>query len=67
MGSEQQAGGESAVLNLVEEHQQFEFKNVEKKPVLSILQGYSAPVKLNFERDDEELAFCMAQDRKSVV
>lgn len=62
MGSEQEAGGESAVLNLVEEHQQFEFKNVEEKPVLSILQGYSAPVKLNFERDDEELAFCMAHE-----
>ena len=62
MVSEQQADFESAVLNLVEEHQQFEFENVEEKPVLSILQGYSAPVKLHFERDDEELAFCMAHE-----
>jgi aminopeptidase N len=30
--------------------------------VLSILQGFSAPVKLHFERDDEELAFCMAHE-----
>ena len=54
--------GESTVLNLVEKQQRFEFINVEEKPVLSILQGYSAPVKLNFEREDEELAFCMAHE-----
>lgn len=50
------------VLNFVENTQQYEFKNIEEKPVLSILQGYSAPVKLHFERDDEELAFCMAHE-----
>ena len=54
--------GEPTVLNLVEKQQRFEFINVEEKPVLSILQGYSAPVKLNFEREDEELAFCMAHE-----
>jgi aminopeptidase N len=53
---------ESTVLNLVEEQQSFEFFNVTEKPLLSILQGYSAPVKLKFERDDEELAFCMAHE-----
>ena len=52
----------STVLNFVEQSQRFEFENVETKPVLSILQGYSAPVKLHFERDDEELAFCMAHE-----
>ena len=50
------------VLNFVENKQLFEFKNIKEKPVLSILQGYSAPVKLHFERDDEELAFCMAHE-----
>ena len=50
------------VLNLIENEQEFEFKNIEEKPVVSILQGYSAPVKLHFERDDEELAFCMAHE-----
>ena len=54
--------GASMVLNLVEQQQRFEFENIETKPVLSILQGYSAPVKLHFERDDEELAFCMAHE-----
>lgn len=52
----------TAVLNLIEQQQRFDFFNVEEKPVLSILQGYSAPVKLKFERDDEELAFCMAHE-----
>jgi aminopeptidase N len=52
----------SVVLNFTKNEQRFEFKNVEEKPVLSILQGYSAPVKLHFERDDEELAFCMAHE-----
>ena len=52
----------STVLNFTQNQQQFEFKNIREKPVLSILQGYSAPVKLNFERDDEELAFCMAHE-----
>ena len=52
----------TAVLNFTQSVQQFEFKNIREKPVISILQGYSAPVKLNFERDDEELAFCMAHE-----
>ncbi|MDX2506997.1 MAG: aminopeptidase N, partial [Gammaproteobacteria bacterium] len=52
----------STVLNFTQNQQQFEFKDIREKPVLSILQGYSAPVKLNFERDDEELAFCMAHE-----
>lgn len=61
--SEQEAGDESTVLNLVEKQQQFKLENIVEKPVLSILQGYSAPVRLKFERDDEELAFCMAHER----
>ena len=51
-----------AVLNFTEKKQQFKFNEVEEKPILSILQGYSAPVKLDFDRDDEELAVCMANE-----
>lgn len=54
--------GNSIVLNFTEEKQSFEFENINEKPVLSILQGYSAPVKMHFERDDDELAFCMAHE-----
>lgn len=50
------------VLNFTENKQQFEFENIAEKPLLSILQGYSAPVRLYFERGDEELAFCMAHE-----
>ena len=59
---EQNAVDGSMVLDFVEQQQRFEFENIEEKPVLSILQGYSAPVKLHFERDDEELAFWMAHE-----
>ncbi len=52
----------TAVLNFTDSSQSFEFKDIDEKPVLSILQGYSSPVKLHFERDDEELAFCMAHE-----
>ncbi|NOQ88916.1 MAG: DUF3458 domain-containing protein, partial [Gammaproteobacteria bacterium] len=62
MPDEKPTSDDSVVLNFVEEQQRFEFENVEEKPVLSILQGYSAPVKLHFERNDEELAFCMAHE-----
>jgi len=62
MAGESHTTGESSVLNFVEQTQRFEFENINEKPVLSILQGYSAPVKLHFERDDEELAFCMAHE-----
>ncbi|MDH5387759.1 MAG: aminopeptidase N [Gammaproteobacteria bacterium] len=52
----------SFTLRLNEEIQHFVFEEVKEKPVLSILRGFSAPVKMNFNRSDEELAFCMAND-----
>ncbi len=52
----------SEVLNFIQSEQPFTFTNIKEKPIVSILQGYSAPVKLKFERDDEELAFCMAHE-----
>jgi len=50
------------VLGFTEHEQTFVFNGVEEKPVASLLRGYSAPVKLEFERSDDELAFCMAHD-----
>ena len=52
----------SGVLEFTDNEQRFEFKNIQEKPALSIFQGYSAPVKLKINRDDEELAFCMAHE-----
>jgi len=48
---------------LDETSKRFEFLHVKQKPVLSLLRGFSAPVKLEFERPDDELAFCMAHDQ----
>ena len=50
------------ILNFDQDKQRFEFNNVTDKPVLSIFQGFSAPIKLHFDRSDEELAFCMANE-----
>ena len=52
----------SHTLRLNKDQQCFVFENVNEKPVLSMLRGFSAPVKINFNRSDEELAFCMAND-----
>ena len=52
----------SHTLRLNEDTQRFVFEGVKEKPVLSILRGFSAPVKMHFNRSDEELAFCMAND-----
>ncbi len=52
----------SHTLRLNEDAQHFIFENVKEKPVLSLLRGFSAPVKIHFNRSDEELAFCMAND-----
>ncbi len=49
-------------LRLMQEQQRFVFDGVKEKPVLSILRGFSAPVKIHFDRSDEELAFCAAND-----
>jgi aminopeptidase N len=53
----------SRVLLLTEEEQRFVFTDVEAKPLPSLLQGFSAPVKLRARRDREELAFLMGHDR----
>jgi aminopeptidase N len=52
----------SMVLELREEQQTFRFVDVEEKPVPSILRDFSAPVVLEFEYSDAELAFLMAND-----
>ena len=50
------------VLELTQESQTFEFVNVTEKPVPSILRNFSAPVVLEYDYTDAELAFLMAHD-----
>jgi len=51
------------VLELKEEEQTFVIEGVTEKPVLSLLRGFSAPVKLVYDTSDDELAFLMANDQ----
>ncbi|WP_194714270.1 aminopeptidase N [Noviherbaspirillum soli] len=50
------------VLELTGESQTFRFVGVPEKPVPSLLRDFSAPVVLDYEYSDAELAFLMAND-----
>jgi len=50
------------VLEITEEEQTFVFEDVPERPVASLLRGFSAPVILERELDDETLRFQMAHD-----
>jgi aminopeptidase N len=55
----------SKVLRLRQEQDTFIFNQIPEKPVLSFLRNFSAPVKIEMERTDQELAFLMAHDADS--
>jgi aminopeptidase N len=50
------------VLSLTETTQTWQFDAVSAPPVASVLRGFSAPVLLDFEQSDAELAHLMAHD-----
>ena len=54
------AGG--VLLDVREREERFVFEGVPEAPVASLLRGFSAPVRLRHELDDETLAFLMARD-----
>lgn len=49
-------------LMLEKAQQDFEIQNVGERPTPSVLRGFSAPVKLNANLSDDELAFLMVHD-----
>ena len=53
---------EQVILQLTETEQSFVFENLNTQPVVSLLRGFSAPVKLTMERSLEELAFLLSYD-----
>lgn len=57
--------GTQSLLLLSESSHEFKFTNVQEKPVLSVLRGFSAPVKINYEYSDEELSHLLAHDTDS--
>ncbi len=58
---ESEACGET-VLHLREKEQVFRFSSLGEKPVVSILRGFSAPVKLSMDRSSEDLRFLYGHD-----
>ena len=55
-------GVHTLVLELTEERQVFRFVNVPQEPIPSLLRDFSAPVILDYQASDDELAFLMAND-----
>jgi aminopeptidase N len=60
-GSGQQAGDE-VILSVTEPEQSFIFEGLAQQPVVSMLRGFSAPVKLAMDYSLEELAFLLSHD-----
>jgi aminopeptidase N len=52
----------SRVLSVTEAEQTFTFVDVSEKPLPSLLRGFSAPVKLSFPYDRDQLMFLMQHD-----
>ena len=61
-GEEKAADANSRVLRIDKEKQEFCFINVPSRPVPSFLRDFSAPIKLDYEYSEEELAFLLAHD-----
>jgi aminopeptidase N len=59
------ADGTSRVLELREFEQTFTFVNLPAKPTPSLLRGFSAPVKLDYDYSDDELVFLAMHDSDS--
>ncbi len=62
LAGEPQAIGTTRVLSLTEPTQTFVFEGIPAAPVASLLRDFSAPVLLELEQTDAELAHLMAHD-----
>ena len=62
LGSPDDAGEPECVLEITEAEQTFVFEDVGERPVASLLRGFSAPVILERDLEDETLRFQMAHD-----
>lgn len=50
------------VIQLTQSSEEIVFEGVDKKPVPSLLRKFSAPVKIHYERSEQDLAFLLAND-----
>ncbi|MGD8430053.1 MAG: aminopeptidase N, partial [Ectothiorhodospiraceae bacterium] len=60
--NESAATAGSRALDVTEEKQSFRFTSVPQRPVPSLFRGFSAPVLLEYDYSDEQLAFLFAHD-----
>ncbi|MEN8143301.1 MAG: aminopeptidase N, partial [Thermodesulfobacteriota bacterium] len=58
-------GTEGGLLEIVDGEAEFAFTGIEEKPVPSLFRGFSAPVRIEYEYRDDELAMLMANDSDS--
>ncbi len=54
--------GETGLLPVTQAQQTFVFSGISEKPLPSLLRGFSAPVKVQFDYSDEQLAFLLRHD-----
>ena len=59
--------GQTLLLELRSDNASLTFSNFEAKPVVSFLRDFSAPVKVNYPRSSDELAFLTEHDRNGFV
>ena len=57
--------GDTRILAITEATQTFVFDNVHSKPIPSLLRGFSAPVKIDYNYSNTELLFLMVHDSDS--
>ncbi|MDZ3990643.1 aminopeptidase N [Pseudomonas sp. Teo4] len=62
LAGESAAAGTTRVLSVTEAEQTFTFEGIPAKPLPSLLRGFSAPVKLSFPYDRDQLMFLMQHD-----
>jgi aminopeptidase N len=63
--SDPTAASDTLVLELTETTQSFRFTGIDQEPIASLLRNFSAPVHLDYEYSDRELAFLMRHDTDS--
>jgi len=54
-------------LEISKSEETFVFHNISEKPVISLLRDFSAPVKIQYDYTDQELAFLLAHDSDAVA
>jgi aminopeptidase N len=66
LAGEGQSAATTRVVEITTNAQRFEFVDVAKAPVPSLLRGFSAPVRVVFDYDDDSLALLASHDSDAV-